>query len=72
MIDPENDKFNDTEPEADEQPSQQDIHSDGLDTSEPLPDDIDGDIARLKQADKASESAYTLNVERDAPPAKKD
>lgn len=70
MIEPENDIPLDdtTNDEADDQQSQKDIHSNGFDetTEELNPDDNLSDIDRLQQADRASESAYTLNLD-DAP-----
>jgi hypothetical protein len=57
--------------QADDQLSQQDIHSNGLD-DEPEPGDV-VDYAnpdKLKQAYDASESAYTLNLGDDKPKKK--
>ncbi|GAB3936155.1 hypothetical protein [Mucilaginibacter myungsuensis] len=71
MITPENeiplDDTNDNE--ADDQQSQKDIHSNGFDdTNEVLNnDDNSADVDRLQQADRASESAYTLNLDDEVP-----
>jgi hypothetical protein len=57
--------------DAEDQPSQQDIHSNGLDDA-PEPGDIvdDADPDKLKQAYDASESAFTLKLDGDKPGAK--
>lgn len=53
--------------EADDQQSQKDIHSNGFDDVAPAEDgDNSADADRLEQASRASESAYTLNLD-DAP-----
>jgi hypothetical protein len=59
--------------EADDQQSQQDIHSNGLDDSPEPGDTVDNDAEpdKLKQAYDASESSYTLNLGEDKPAAKK-
>ena len=52
------------ESEMDDQQSQRDIHSNGLDEDDlPLDDEPSADV--LKQAYDASESAYTLDFEDD-------
>ncbi|GAB3919015.1 hypothetical protein [Mucilaginibacter boryungensis] len=71
MINPEDDiPTNDADPsEADDQQSQKDIHSNGLDDfAEPDEDDGEADADRLQQASKAAEPSYTLNLD-DATPA---
>ena len=54
--------------ENQDQPSQQDIHSNGLDVA---PEDLEPDPASerdlLDQASRASESAYTLHLGGEAP-----
>jgi hypothetical protein len=61
--------------EADDQQSQQDIHSNGLD-DEPEPGDTvdnDSEPDKLKQAYDAAESSYTLNLGEDkSTPRKKE
>jgi hypothetical protein len=53
--------------EADDQQSQKDIHSNGLDDeTAPREDDGSSDADRLQQASDASEPSYTLNLD-DAP-----
>ena len=59
------------ENDADDQESQKDVHSDGLEGTDE-PDYQEPDIQALNAADKASEAAYTLDVERDGKPASKD
>ena len=56
---------NDADPsEADDQQSQKDIHSNGLDDfAEPDEDDGQADADRLQQASDASEPSYTLNLD---------
>ncbi len=57
--------------DAEDQPSQQDIHSNGLDDA-PEPGDIvdEANPDKLKQAYDAAESAYTLKLPGDKPSAK--
>jgi hypothetical protein len=68
MIDPENEIPYDDADNSDtaEQQSQQDIHSNGLgDTEESAaPADGTADPERLEQADRASEAAYTLDLDK--------
>jgi hypothetical protein len=70
MITPDNqiplDDENDSE--ADDQQSQKDIHSNGFDDSPEDGDTVDyDDTDKLNQAYRASESAYTLNLDDDGP-----
>lgn len=52
--------------DADDQQSQQDIHSNGLDDVPEPGDTADfADPDKLQQAYKASEAAYTLNLDED-------
>jgi len=53
--------------EADDQQSQQDIHSNGLDDAPEPGDKVENDSEpdKLRQAYDASESAYTLNLDED-------
>jgi hypothetical protein len=54
--------------EADDQQSQKDIHSNGLDDfAEPDENNGQTDADRLQQASDAAEPSYTLNLD-DAPP----
>ena len=56
--------------EADDQQSQQDIHSNGLDDAPEPGDTVDySDPDKLKQAYDASESSYTLHLGNDKPSA---
>ena len=58
--------------EADDQQSQQDIHSNGLDDTPEPGDTVDfADPDKLRQAYDASEPAYTLNLDKDEPKAQK-
>jgi hypothetical protein len=66
MITPDNQiPLNDSEnSEADNQQSQQDIHSNGLDDAPEPGDTADfSDPDKLKRAYDASESSYTLNLD---------
>jgi hypothetical protein len=57
--------------EADDQQSQQDIHSNGLDDTPEPGDTVDySDPDKLTQAYDASESAYTLKLGEDKPSSK--
>lgn len=78
MIIPENQiPLDDSEnSDSEDQQSQQDIHSNGFDDNSEgdVPDDGASDADRLQQANKASEAAYTLNIDKGIAPkaAKKD
>ncbi len=66
MITPENNIPHDDAEDADkdDQLSQQDIHSNGLDEeNEPTPDDGSTDADRLQQASDASEPSFTLDID---------
>lgn len=58
--------------DKDDQMSQQDIHSNGFDDNAELTaeEESEADANRLRQADKASEAAYTLNLGAEAPKKK--
>ncbi|MFB9845155.1 hypothetical protein [Mucilaginibacter ginsenosidivorans] len=59
--------------DKEDQMSQQDIHSTGIDPSEEeLEKGKEADADLLKQSFDAAESAYTLNLDDDIPPEKKD
>lgn len=61
------------ENDSDEQRSQQDVHSDGIDPVPPTEEDeLASEIDNLSQADKASESSFTLNVDQGIAPKKED
>jgi len=64
MITPDNELPPDDSHEfdADDQQSQQDIHSDGLDENLPVDGPISADI--LQQSYDASEPAYTLHLDK--------
>lgn len=71
MIAPENNTFNSDE-EADDQRSQQDVQSDGIDPVPPTEQDkLSSEIDHLSQADKASEASFTLNFDKGIAPQKK-
>ena len=54
------------ESEMDDQQSQRDIHSNGLDNDyEAAGEDGDPDISELEQAYEASEPSYTLHVDEE-------
>lgn len=54
--------------EADDQQSQKDIHSNGLDEEQDPPKDIEPETDLLNQAIDASESAYTLEPDKGIAP----
>jgi hypothetical protein len=57
--------------EADDQQSQQDVHSNGFDDAPEAGDTVDyTDPDKLKRAYDAAESAFTLNLGDDKKPAK--
>ncbi len=71
MITPENNTPFDNSEEAEEQRSQQDIQSDGIDAVPASEEDVTAsDLDNLTQADKASESSFTLNADRGLTPEK--
>lgn len=64
MITPEESTPENNFEETDEQFSQQDVHSDGIDPVPPSAEDEQAsEIDNLSQADRASESSFTLNVD---------
>jgi hypothetical protein len=69
MITPENNiPYDDSQnSEAEDQQSQKDIHSNGLDDTMEVQDDEDTNIDMLKQAYDASEPSYTLNLDDEQP-----
>lgn len=75
MITPDEDEIIPTgenlENDAEDQESQKDVHSDGLEGADE-PDYQEPDVQALNAADKASEAAYTLDVDRDGKPEPKD
>jgi hypothetical protein len=69
MITDENNIPLDNEDEADDQMSQQDVQSDGIDPVLASEEDENAsDIDLLQQADEASEASFTLNVDRGIAP----
>jgi hypothetical protein len=72
MIIPENNiPLDDSEnSDSEDQQSQQDIHSNGFneDPEATIADDSASDADRLRQADQAAESAYTLNIDKGIAP----
>ena len=64
MITPDDELLpDDSQPEDFEQPSQQDIHSNGFDENTDEPTGEIDETDKLNQAYEASESAYTLNLD---------
>lgn len=57
-----------SENDAEDQESQKDVHSDGLERSYEPGDHQKPNIQALNAADRASEAAYTLDVDRDRKP----
>lgn len=73
MITPENDPIANSQDDAEDQVSQQDIQSDGIDDVPASEDDENAsDADRLSQADEASESSFTLNVDSGIAPDQSD
>ena len=74
MIDPENSiPFDDSEnSESEDQQSQKDIHSNGLDEEVDKDEIEQPETELLDQASRASEAAYTLEPEKGIAPKKKD
>lgn len=71
MITPENNSLANEE-EADDQRSQQDVQSDGIDPIPPTEEDrLSSEIDNLAQADRAAEASYTLNLDAGIAPQKK-
>lgn len=73
MINPVDNNPFDQDEEADDQRSQQDVQSDGIDdvpASEE--DETASEIDNLSQADRASEASFTLNVDQGIAPGKPD
>jgi hypothetical protein len=59
--------------EADDQRSQQEVQSDGIDAVPASEEDTTAaDLDKLSQADKASESSFTLNLDGGIAPGKPD
>ncbi len=58
-----------SENDAEDQESQKDVHSDGIEGTDE-PDYQEPDVDALNAADRASEAAYTLDLDRDAKPKK--
>lgn len=57
--------------ETDEQASQQDVHSDGIEPTPPSEEDEQASqVDNLSQADRASESSFTLNLDGGIAPKK--
>lgn len=71
MITPEESTPENNFEETDEQASQQDVHSDGIDPVPPSEEDEQAsEIDNLSQADRASESSFTLNLDGGIAPKK--
>lgn len=68
MITPEDTTPFNNPDEADDQLSQQDVQSDGIESAPASEADTTAaDLDKLSQAEKASESSFTLNVDGIAP-----
>ncbi len=64
MIEPENSTpLNESENDAEDQQSQKDFHSDGIEGEDVVVEE-EADTQALQAADKASEAAFTLDVDR--------
>lgn len=62
---PENDIIAENEDAADDQRSQQDVQSDGIDAVPPSEEDETAtEIDHLEQADRSSEAAFTLDPDK--------
>jgi len=73
MITPENNTPLDNNEDVEEQRSQQDIQSDGIDAAPASEEDIHAsDLDNLSQADSASEASYTLNADKGIAPGHPD
>ena len=73
MIITENNTPFNNEEEEDDQLSQQDVQSDGIDAVPPSEEDTQAtEVENLKQADKASEAAFTLNFDKGYAPKKEE
>jgi len=73
MITPEDTTPLNNPDEADDQQSQQDIQSDGIDAIPASEEDTTAaELDKLDQADKASESSFTLNIDGGIAPGKSD
>lgn len=77
MITPDEDEIiptgENSENDAEDQESQKDYHSEGIERGDNDDDSyVEPDIQALNAADKASEAAYTLDVDRDGKPGSKD
>ena len=74
MITPENNIPQDDaqNSEAEDQQSQKDIHSNGLDDTMDVQDDEDTNIDMLNQAYDASEPSYTLHLGDETPKTEED
>jgi hypothetical protein len=69
MITDENNTPIDNEDEAEDQMSQNDVQSDGIDNIPASEEDENAsDLDLLQQADDASEASFTLNVDRGIAP----
>jgi hypothetical protein len=68
MITPDEDEIiptgENSENDAEDQESQKDVHSDGLEGRDDEPTYIEPDVEGLSAADEASEAAYTLDVDK--------
>jgi hypothetical protein len=60
-----------SENDPEDQESQKDVHSDGLEGTDDEELYEEPDVEGLQAADKASEAAFTLDVERDKKPEPK-
>ena len=69
MIDPKDKTPLDAqENDPEDQQSQQDVHSDGIEGTDEVVGETEPDVEGLQAADKASEAAFTLNVDKGIAP----
>jgi hypothetical protein len=71
MIEPEDSTpLNESENDAEDQQSQQDFHSDGIEGTDEVQGEVEPDTEGLQAADEASEPSFTLDVDRGTAPKK--
>jgi hypothetical protein len=71
MIEPENQNpLNESENEAEDQQSQQDFHSDGIEGTDEVQGEVEPDVEGLQAADEASEPSFTLHIDKGIAPKK--
>ena len=58
--------------ESEDQQSQKDIHSNGLDETNEIPQDEQADVSSLQQAYDAAEASYTLDTDKSTAESEED